>query len=362
MYYEEVFSWAENVEGKMVHIDTVPNGKHCGCICPNCHEKLVARHGDINAHGFAHLSHDREANLDICYKVTLLKLAEQIIETQKRIHVPSYYGIYKETDIEFVDVKIDFCFEREDRQPDVIATTKENQKYLIVFCFDGYVRHKQSFDYHGLTYLLVNLTRQKLNSLENFLLASSEDRYWINNDVYFKGIEKKYREIGKLVKLVQDEECKECKIRYSCCAVMLSDHGFSTPLVIKNNGQLFRLCKTEKYMQELKKYCKQQEEDRLCREANHRRWKEKLLARREPENLLKSTSCSEIYSINQDTSGCSDVKVIDLERTCFNCEMNLGWACKDGWAHCAICSGERFFGRVSPEQAKQCPSFTRKKP
>lgn len=33
---------------------------------------------------------------------------------------------------------------------------------------------------------------------------------------------------------------------------MLSDHGFSTPLVIKNNGQLFRLCKTEKYMQELK--------------------------------------------------------------------------------------------------------------
>lgn len=105
MYYEEVFSWAENVEGKMVHIDTVPNGKHCGCICPNCHEKLVARHGDINAHGFAHLSHDREANLDICYKVTLLKLAEQIIETQKRIHVPSYYGIYKETDIEFVDVK-----------------------------------------------------------------------------------------------------------------------------------------------------------------------------------------------------------------------------------------------------------------
>lgn len=32
MYYEEVF---------MVHEDTVPNGKRCGCICPNCHEKLL---------------------------------------------------------------------------------------------------------------------------------------------------------------------------------------------------------------------------------------------------------------------------------------------------------------------------------
>lgn len=26
--------------------------------------------------------------------------------------------------------------------------------------------------------------------------------------------------------------------------------------------------------------------------------------------------------------------------------MNLGWACKDGWAHCAICSGERFLGEL----------------
>lgn len=43
MYYEEVFSWAENAEEKMVHVDTVPNGIRCGCICPNCYEQLVAR-------------------------------------------------------------------------------------------------------------------------------------------------------------------------------------------------------------------------------------------------------------------------------------------------------------------------------
>ena len=59
MYYEEIFSWAENAEGKMVHVDTVPNGKRCGWICPNCHEQLVARQGEVNAHGFAHLSHDK---------------------------------------------------------------------------------------------------------------------------------------------------------------------------------------------------------------------------------------------------------------------------------------------------------------
>lgn len=72
MYYEEVFSWAENAEEKMVHVDTDPNGIRCGCICPNCYEQLVARQGDINAHGFTHLSHGRGANLEICYRVTLI--------------------------------------------------------------------------------------------------------------------------------------------------------------------------------------------------------------------------------------------------------------------------------------------------
>ena len=118
-----VFSWAENAEGKMVHVDDVPRGLNCGCTCPNCHEALLARHGEVNEHGFAHHSETRGANLKICYMVIMYKLAEQIVQTKKRIHAPSYYGIFKETDIEFENVIIDSQFEGEDMQPDVIATT-----------------------------------------------------------------------------------------------------------------------------------------------------------------------------------------------------------------------------------------------
>ena len=53
---EFVFSWAENAEGKMVHVDDVPRGLECNCTCPHCHEQLLARHGRVNAHGFAHHS------------------------------------------------------------------------------------------------------------------------------------------------------------------------------------------------------------------------------------------------------------------------------------------------------------------
>ena len=70
---------------------------------------------------------------------------------------------------------------------------QKRTRSILLFLFDDYVRHKQSFGFHDLTCLSVNLTRQKLNSLENFLLTSSEDKHWINNDVYFKGIEAKYK-------------------------------------------------------------------------------------------------------------------------------------------------------------------------
>lgn len=51
-----VFSWAENAQGKMVHVDDVPRGLACGCVCSYCQEQLLARHGEKNENGFAHHS------------------------------------------------------------------------------------------------------------------------------------------------------------------------------------------------------------------------------------------------------------------------------------------------------------------
>ena len=141
-----VFSWAENAEGRMVHVDSVPGGLRCDCTCPNCHEPLLARHGEKNEHGFAHHSDTRGANLNICYMVILYKLAEQIIQTTKNIYAPSYYGIFPEKEIDFVDVKVDSCYEMDDKQPDVIATTADGTQYLIEYTFDYKVQHKQAIN------------------------------------------------------------------------------------------------------------------------------------------------------------------------------------------------------------------------
>ena len=155
-----LFSWAENSDGKMVHVDDVPNGLRCGCKCPHCHEQLLARHGEINEHGFAHHSKTRKATLKICYMVILYKLAEQILLTKKRIHVPSYYGIFKERELNFVDVIIDYRYEREDKQPDVVATTSDGRQYIIEFVFKYKVQHKKAIDYNNMTCLEVDLSNQ----------------------------------------------------------------------------------------------------------------------------------------------------------------------------------------------------------
>ena len=145
-----VFSWAQDSTGKMVHIDSVARGKSCGCHCPHCKEPLVAKHGDIKAHHFAHHSETRKATLEICYAVILYKVAEYLIQIHKKIHAPSYYGIFPEQDIEFSEVRVDGQYEREDKQPDVIATGTDGKEYLIEFVFAHKVQHKQPLDYKNL--------------------------------------------------------------------------------------------------------------------------------------------------------------------------------------------------------------------
>lgn len=203
-----VFSWAENADGKMVHVDTVPNGLNCGCICPCCHEKLKARQGNERAHGFAHHSKKRKANLKICYEVTMYKLAEQIIQTEKRIHVPPYNTMFPEGDLVFKDVVVDSRYERDDKQPDVIATTKEGKQYLIVFYLKNRTFHKQTLDYKNLSCLEVDLSNQSLESLSHFLLSSSKDRKWLNIERHINQIE----ETESFDILPENRTCFDCKV------------------------------------------------------------------------------------------------------------------------------------------------------
>jgi len=352
-----VFSWAENAEGRMVHVDSVPRGVLCGCTCPHCQEKLLARHGEEREHGFAHHSETRGANLKICYMVILYKLAEQIVQTRKRIHTPSYYGIFRESDIEFVNVKIDSSYEREDKQPDVIATTKEGKQYLIEFVFRYKVQHKHAIDYKNLTCLEIDLSGQTLETVEDFLLSSNEDRKWLNNEDYFEKIESRYKNAGKQVRVVEASECRQCELRNNCCAV----RSFDKIIFIENSGHTYRICKTALFNETL-----EENRQRIQREKQERKalseWRKKASCQPKKIEPARQEELSRSYFRRKEFDK-TEMNVPDdtEERTCFNCKANLAWANRgDGYANCGCYSSVGVPKRTPPDCAKTCRNYHRK--
>lgn len=341
-----VFSWAENSEGRLVHVDSVRQGKDCGCICPNCQEPLLARHGQVNEHGFAHHSEVRSANLKICYMVVLYKLAEQIIKDHKQICVPPYYGIFKKDIIKFKEVKIDSRFERVDKQPDVIATTEDGQQYLIEFVFNQKLQHKRPVDYHQLSCLTVDISGQNLETLKDFLLNTDNDREWVNNENYFCQIEEKYHKVGKNVRIVKEKECCGCKLLPYCCAVRKPQPS-RAPLTIINNGMRYRLCKKDEYRLRI---MEKEKEQFLSEQISHKResYVEKITSEKKDENQFEKKSKPETALMAEN------------EISCYNCSNNLSWNNRNGLACCGIPSSLRISKFNKPDYAKKCRGYISK--
>lgn len=361
MTNDYIFSWAENSEGRIVHVDDVPRGLLCACRCPYCLESLIARHGNVREHGFAHHSDKRGANLDICYMVILYKLAEQIVQTKKKILAPSYYGIFPEKNIEFVEVTIDSHYKRADKQPDVIATSKDGNKYLIEFTFNYKVQHKDVLDYKNLTCLEIDLSNQTLESLEDFLLKSNKDRKWLNNENYFNNIELRYSIANKRVRLVEKTECMQCELYQQCCAVRKPDCS-SELLVIDNSGKKYRLCKPEQYAIAVEDYRQriQAEEYRKIRKETER---QETLVRRQLEEIAQREH-SRLYQLEQEQRRrlLEEQEAIrePSERSCFDCKVNLVWANRgDGYANCGAWESLGVRKKTPPECAHTCRRFRR---
>ena len=359
---EMIFSWAEDASGKMVHVDSVSQGLKCGCTCPRCHEPLQARHGESRAHGFAHHSDNRGANLKICYMVIMYKLTEQIIKQEKRIRVPSYYGIFRERELQFTEVVVDSRYDREDKQPDVIATTVDGEKYLIEFTFADKVQHKQKVDYENLNWLEIDLSSQTLETLRDFLIQSTEDRKWLNNQTYFESIESVYSQHGKKIRVTAESECVNCELKDECCGIRLKNQV--APILIENSGKSYRVCKINEY-EELKRLRteerKNAEKQRLLFEQEQRKmYRRQLLHREENErqDWLKAKEAERSRKEQDEYEIIETSKISPESRTCFKCRYNLDWMYRnDGYAHCGAYSSMRVHKNTPPDTAKTCKGF-----
>lgn len=358
-----IFSWAEDADGRIVHVSKVSRGLKCGCFCPYCHERLLARKGEQRKNGFAHHSENRGANLKICYMVTMYKLAEQIIQYEKKIRVPSYYGIFKEKDIEFTEVVVDSRFDREDKQPDVIATTAEGKHYLIEFTFADKLKHKKKVNYEKMNCVEVDLSSQTLESLHNFLMHSTEDRKWLNNQTYFESIVTVYSQSGKNVRITDESDCTNCELKDDCCGIR--EKGNLSPILIENNGESYRVCKVEEYnkrKRQREEERKAVEERKLLLENEQRMLREKQRLQQEEAELRERIEVEEAARRRRELEEfekTETAKTSPESRTCFMCIRNLDWNnSNDGYAHCGSYLSFGVPKNTPPDTAKTCRGFS----
>lgn len=131
----------EPATNKMMFVDRVPNGLKCGCICPSCKQTLSAKNGGkIREHHFAHHGDMTCAGARM---TALHLLAQQIIEKEKRVMLPSYDGEYykkesQEYSFDMVSLEENVKIDDTTLRPDCIGThidDKETEHKLWIEIF-----------------------------------------------------------------------------------------------------------------------------------------------------------------------------------------------------------------------------------
>ena len=189
---------------KLVDISEVPSGLDCGCICPSCGSKLVARKGDKRKHHFSHYK-VRECE---GYLETVLHLAaKEILLNNREIVLP----IYNVEDDNYSNQRkypyVRVFSERrvQDIVPDIILDFGD-KNYLFV---EIKVTHEvddvklEKLKRIGVSTLEIDLSLLEfeenvleLEDVKNFILYDTSFKHWVYDKQYKKNRErrKKYLE------------------------------------------------------------------------------------------------------------------------------------------------------------------------
>lgn len=79
-------------DGAITHISQVESGLICGCICPACGERLVAKKGSKVRHHFAHYS---VTSCEYGYETMLHYMAKDILSKEKKMTIPAVYVVFQ---------------------------------------------------------------------------------------------------------------------------------------------------------------------------------------------------------------------------------------------------------------------------
>jgi hypothetical protein len=176
---ESMLFWAIQ-NGLPKHVSEVPNGLACGCICSGCGATLMAKHGKIKAHHFAHY------NKDACNytgETAIHLAAKEIIKSRGYIVLPPPFFERNEPEKYTFD-SLSLEAQYADFIPDVLAEI-DGKIYVIEIAVTHFVdaAKKAKIAASGAFGAIeINLSHSRNISraeLEKTVIESTIDKKWI---------------------------------------------------------------------------------------------------------------------------------------------------------------------------------------
>lgn len=226
-------TYALDKEGKLVHIDDVPNGDECGCFCPHCKSPLCAKNGGkIKTHHFAHLSgtdcgHGIESALHL--------MAKEVLYKHKKIMLPPIP--YKQTAqcLELTRIEPEKTSDFGLRPDCECYYGEESEKRIWIefkrtHAVDQKKKGKIISEKIDCVEIDINSCELNPEKIEQFLIKESTNRDWIYNEEYNQIIQNYTREktlkcrafarvdSGKIVNLNYNDNIDTNEHKYYCLA------------------------------------------------------------------------------------------------------------------------------------------------
>jgi len=187
-------------DGRMFEVLEVERGLACGCVCPECGQRLQANQGEKRTY----FSHDPKSKFTDCegaLETAIHKMAKQIISELKSLKVPEHmikdsitrhnksYEASKIIEVEH-DKYFTVVYEEEfiqDIKPDILAEI-DDQRFIIEIAVTHFVdKHKISkIRQLGLPAIEINLSDIKRalltkEELKKLVISKVENKKWISN-------------------------------------------------------------------------------------------------------------------------------------------------------------------------------------
>lgn len=185
-------TYGRNRDGHLVHIEDVPRGLACDCVCPSCGEKLEACKGNVRVYYFRHYS---AKECEGAFESQLHLLSKYIIEQNKAVMLPSYEGKYDTHDayqIQFTEVLLECA--QDDLQPDCLCkyVDKNNHEHTlwieILYTHEVDEIKTKKIKEREIECIEIDVSHLFADSnvidediLKDFLLNQTDNRRWINN-------------------------------------------------------------------------------------------------------------------------------------------------------------------------------------